>query len=247
MKKRGILAILLLSFVLAFTACGGSKDEDGPNEEQIKQSCQNLLETLESTPDSELSAMLAYYQSSAKEDESAALNAALLEDFIEARPQLGAFNEFGEFTLVKSGKTYTATQRVDYSDRDIDLVYVISALDNDITAININIVYSMGEIMGKAGLNTLMGIMIVFCMLILMFLVISCFKFIPDIEAALKGGSKDAPAPAAPAAAPVVAPAASPAAAAADDDALIAVIAAAIAASTGTTTDDFIVRSIRRR
>ena len=32
-----------------------------------------------------------------------------------------------------------------------------------------------------------------------------------------------------------------------DDGELIAVIAAAIAASTGTTTDDFVVRSIKRR
>ena len=176
MKKRGILTILLLSILLAFTACGGSKDEEGPNEEQIKQSCQSLVQTLESTPDAELSAMLAYYQSSAKEDESAALNASLLEDFIAARPELGAFNDFGEFSLVKSGKTYTATQRVDYSDRDIDIVYVISALDNDITAINVSKVYSLGEIMGKAGLNTVMGIGIVFVMLFLMFLVISCFR-----------------------------------------------------------------------
>lgn len=98
--------------------------------------------------------------------------------------------------------------------------------------------------MTNAGLNTLMGMGIVFAVLILISLIISCFKFLSYFENKAKGDQAAAPAvketPAVPA--PVVA-----AAPAQDDLELAAVIAAAIAASTGTSTEDFVVRSIKRR
>lgn len=110
-------------------------------------------------------------------------------------------------------------------------------------AFNVN--YTMGEKMEQAGLNTLMGIGIVFLMLIFLSFLISQFKHISNLTE--KKDSKSA-APAAPAPAPA------PAAAEeeqeeelADDGELVAVIAAAIAAYEGSTsTDGFVVRSIKR-
>ena len=93
--------------------------------------------------------------------------------------------------------------------------------------------------MAKAGLNTVMSISIVFVILILISLVISAFKVIPIIQAKF-AGKEEAPAPKAVVAAPVATDET-------DDTELIAVIAAAIAASTGSSTDDFVVRSIKRR
>ena len=81
-------------------------------------------------------------------------------------------------------------------------------------------------------------IVTVFAVLILISLVISCFKIFPYLESKKKAGQtetavketvQDVPA------------------AQQDNTELIAVIAAAIAASTGTSTDDFVVRSIKRR
>ena len=99
--------------------------------------------------------------------------------------------------------------------------------------------------MTNAGLNTLMGMGIVFAVLILISLIISGFKVFSYIENKSKekqaaGAPAVKEAPAAPA--PVVT-----AAPAQDDLELAAVIAAAIAASTGTSTEDFVVRSIKRR
>ena len=90
----------------------------------------------------------------------------------------------------------------------------------------------------QALLNTLMGMGTVFAVLILISLVISCFKIFPYLESKKKAGQtenavketvQDIPAEQQ------------------DNTELIAVIAAAIAASTGTSTDDFVVRSIKRR
>ena len=96
--------------------------------------------------------------------------------------------------------------------------------------------------MAKAAMNTAMGMGTVFVMLIIISLIISCFTLIN--KAQKKTESKkaaNAPAVAVPAATPV---AETPQT---DDLELVAVIAAAIAAATGSSTDDFVVRSIKRR
>lgn len=115
----------------------------------------------------------------------------------------------------------------------------------DMTSITINAHYSLGEILTKAGLNTLLGMGTVFVVLIFIAFIISLFKYIPAIEAKFKkkpaqSEAKKAEEKAVPAAAPVVEDAV-------DDAELVAVIAAAIAAAEGTTTDGFVVRSIKRR
>ncbi|MDO4521536.1 MAG: OadG family protein [Eubacteriales bacterium] len=105
---------------------------------------------------------------------------------------------------------------------------------------------TFGETMKEAGLNTLMGIGIVFCTLVFLSFLISRFKYIAKLEDALKN-KKEAP-KAAPAQVPAqTAPTAAPVVEeVVDDGELIAVIAAAIAAAEGTSTDGFVVRSIRK-
>ena len=96
---------------------------------------------------------------------------------------------------------------------------------------------SMGETMKKAGLNTLMGIGIVFCVLVFLSLIISLFKLIPSPKK--PEPVRSIPAPAAPAAIEEEDET--------DDLELVAVITAAIAASEGKSPEGYMVRSIRRR
>ena len=86
---------------------------------------------------------------------------------------------------------------------------------------------------------------VVFAVLILISLLISCFKIFPYLEK--KKAAKAAGQAPQQEETPAAAPAPAPVAAQTDDTELIAVIAAAIAASTGTSTSDFVVRSINRR
>lgn len=102
---------------------------------------------------------------------------------------------------------------------------------------------SFGEMMEKAGLNTLIGMGTVFAVLVLISLIIACFGVIPKIQAAFAKKEKEevaAPAPQVVLQAEEVEEE--------DDTELVAVIAAAIAAFEGSAnTDGFVVRSIRRR
>lgn len=110
---------------------------------------------------------------------------------------------------------------------------------------------TFGELMAKAALNTLIGMMTVFVVLILISLIISCFGFIPKIQAAAarRREAKQTAEQAAGIDNAVSQIAAREAGSGEEEDLeLIAVIAAAIAASEGATSaDGFVVRSIRRR
>lgn len=107
--------------------------------------------------------------------------------------------------------------------------------------ITTNVHYSTGEIMAKAGMNTVIGMGTVFAVLILISLIIYCFTFISKLESRQKKQEEPAPA-AAPVAEQTVAKEEL-----SDDTELVAVIAAAIAAYEGAaSTDGFVVRSIRK-
>ncbi len=96
--------------------------------------------------------------------------------------------------------------------------------------------------MADAAGNTLMGMGTVFLVLIFISLLISCFKFVPQIMDKLSKKSSVVEKP------EVVEEISETVTANEEDDSeLIAVIAAAIAASEQTSTDSFVVRSIRRR
>lgn len=109
-------------------------------------------------------------------------------------------------------------------------------------------VSSLGDMMGKAAMNTLIGMGTVFVVLILISLIISCFAFIPKIQAKFaKKEEKET----------VKTEGINNAVAqiveqeesvdVSDDQELIAVIAAAIAASEGAANvDGFVVRSVRK-
>ena len=105
-----------------------------------------------------------------------------------------------------------------------------------------------GDTMTKAGMNTLMGMGIVFVVLIFISFIIWLLGFIPNI---MSGEKKSAPAPAPVAApAPVPVPAEEPEEEDLTDDLeLVAVITAAIMASMGEEApeDGLVVRSIRKR
>ena len=110
---------------------------------------------------------------------------------------------------------------------------------------------SLAEQLGNAGLNTLMGMGIVFLVLILISLIISAFGIIhkleerkagkkrtvvPEADARVRGVGSETP----PAELPMITENVT------DDKELAAVIAAAVAAFGGTDPSGFTVRSIRR-
>lgn len=99
----------------------------------------------------------------------------------------------------------------------------------------------MGEVLANAGLNTLMGMGVVFVVLILISLLISAFQLVNKLDSIGKKKNVKPAEPVKKEAPPVVEEVVST-----DDTELVAVIAAAIAAYEGTSPDGIVVRSIRK-
>lgn len=167
--------------------------------------------------------------------------------WLDTVEEYGEFDESSignDFTVAKSGGTLTTDMTLKFGDKDITFEMVYDSVTMDVTGISLTSVEPLGTKLAKAGQNTVISMSIVFAVLILISLIIYCFKFISlagnDDKSKKQEESK--PAPVAPA--PIVAQTPN---VASNDSELIAVIAAAIAASEGTTTDSFVVRSINRR
>ena len=166
-----------------------------------------------------------------------------MQSWQTSKDELGAKKESnGKTTVTLKDDQYTVTVPVKFEKANANFVYVFESTGTPVS-MSVDVQYGLGKTLQRAGLNTLMGVGTVFVMLILLSLLISLFRFIPNPEAkkaAEAKAAKEAQA-AAIAAAPVQAEENL-----ADDGELVAVIAAAIAATEGTTTDGFVVRSIRK-
>lgn len=243
--KRITALIVIMMLALILCSCGQQNELYGQYSKQdLYDAAHSTWETLNDMEYSEIIQFQAYYMQQAATDESYESTIEMLNEWLEVYPDLGDFVQETGFEVDKSGKTTTATLSLDYTGRDIQLVYVFNTYDMSINAINIQPIYSFGELMSRAGMNVLMGMGTVFVILIMISLIIYAFNLIPYLtkrsknKGAIEEKSDESSGKA---------DASNDQDNLADDGELVAVIAAAIAASTGTTTDSFVVRQIRRR
>lgn len=239
MKKKIFLIAVLCLCMLGLAACSKTDpttvDYNGHSYEELMSDCQGTVQVLVSMTDEDK----AYYMSNGAET---VVN--LINRWEEATDEYGSFVDFGDFEITKSGKTLTAAQTLHMENRDVVLTYVYTYYSMEVEDITVDGIYSVGEKMSTALMNTLMGMLVVFCVLIIICLIIFCFNIFPYLEK--KKAEKAAAS--APKEDPVVTQIEAREEQQEEDDGeLVAVIATAIAAAEGTSTDGFVVRSIRRR
>lgn len=251
MKKKIALFLSVLSVVMMLGACGAADpttvDYNGVTYDELYAESVSLGTALAGATYEQVEEEKAYLQTA----EGTELYVDLCEKWLAAMEVSGNFVDMAEngFTVTKSGKTLTTDLMLVFEDRDVVFQLVYNYHNMELTGVTINPVYSFGEKMAKAGMNTLISITIVFAVLIVISLLISCFKIFPYLETKKK--EKEAALRAAEQKNTVVAQGETKTEVVeeqlTDDTELVAVIAAAIAAYEGTSTDGFVVRSIRRR
>lgn len=242
MMKRLSIALMMLVLVMGLTACSSKEEveENGVSDSivaSLETSCGDILETLSILTDEEIDAFLA----SGDEFTIIATNS-----WLDNREEVGTFVEVKstEVTFEKEEGKYHLSSDVAFTDKDATV-----SIHFDETGVptyfTMEVQYSLGELMGQAGLNTVMGIGIVFLVLLFLSILIGLFKYIDILLGFFTKKNKKEEVPATPKAAP--APVALVEEELVDDKELVAVIAAAIAAYENTSTDSFVVRSIRRK
>ena len=208
------------------------------SEESLKQQTVTLLEQMVSIPADQMTTIVEQNRKAGSE-----AVAAGLETYVGLEDDLGAYVSSGEGTVKEIDGGYEVTVDTVFEKRACAFSITITEDMTSITGMSFAPVYSLGENMEKAALNTLMGMGTVFIVLIFISLLISCFKYISVFE-----NKKKAAAPAAPAApAPVALTTAAPAG---TDDAemeRLAIMTAIIEHRRRTaSSDSLVVRPIKR-
>lgn len=242
MKKKLSLMLCLCFMVLAMTACGtdpAAVDYYGMSYSEMKTSMEQEVSALVNLSDENR----AYIESYGSKTTNKVV--ALWDEIIA---DLGAYQGLGQFNITQANDTVTVEQVAKFADRDVNVTYVYSfnyeTEGIELTDASVDLVYSLGEKMSKAGINTLMGMGTVFSVLILISLIIFAFNIIPYLQ---KKKDKRSVNSEETKKAVVTQIEQREEQQLTDDLELVAVISAAIAASTGTSVDGFVVRSIHRR
>ena len=237
MKKKLLLIVSLCLIAVGVFGCGSDANAtyNGYTADQLSANNTGILDELMGMSDDDL----LMYQSYGDQMDSATMK--VIKNWSEVKDEVGDFIDYGEVVVTQANGTTTVEQTANFTGRDVKVTFVYDK-DMNVEDINLDRVYSIGETMTKAAMNTAMGMGTVFVMLIIISLIISCFSLVNKAQKKAEDKkAANAPAPVAPSAAPVAA------ASQTDDLELVAVISAAIAAATGSSTDDFVVRSIKRR
>lgn len=275
MKKRLLALVCMITCIFGLTACGSEEALTTFEQKKVdnaelmaKQAIIPILTDYlcdEDTfaqilPDTELSeltmeeiAHMCEQTFGIEVDGYAVLTA--VESFDTALDTIGGIAEIGDATAKIDDDQIVVEVEVKGEKKNAKAEIIFS---NDmfmrLESASLNPVSTTGELMGKAALNTLIGMGTVFVVLILISLIISLFGFIPKLQAASakrkerKKAEKAAGEKTGIDNAVAQITAQEEVADAADDLELAAVIAAAIAAYEGSaSTDGFVVRSIRRR
>ena len=249
MKKKIALFLSVLSVVMMLGACGTQDptkvDYNGVSYETLYQQSVELGTALKSATVDEVKQEMNDLLAAGEQYAIFADLCAKWLDAIEVSGNYVSYDE-GSFTVTKSGKTLTTDLMLKFENRDVVFQLVYNYHNMELTGVTINPVYSFGEKMSTAALNTVICMSIVFAVLMFISLLISGFKIFPYLEEQKR--AKAAAAKAVAAENTVVTQIEQrEEQELVDDTELVAVIAAAIAAYEGTSTDGFVVRSIRRR
>lgn len=238
----------MLLTMIAFTGCASTETELEYNEVQIEEATEFLIQYCNNASAEEIEQWNKMTEFELEQQLTAARVPFTPESFLGSFKsweagvdECGEYLGHGDFVFEASKDELKVTTEAEYAERNatIELLFDENLYLESMT---ISAHFTTGEILKKAGLNTILGMGTVFAVLIFISIIISLFKYIPAIQAAFSKKSSEPKAEVKKEPVVVAAPKQ-----ATDDLELIAVISAAIAAAEGTSTDGFVVRSIKRR
>lgn len=242
--KKLFLVLCMVTCFFALTACSKTDDNTNAVDATIASSLQmigtNYLDMFVNMTDTDL----VSYRTQAEQSKDTVFLSGL-DSWDSVKSELGALVSVDNIDVTKLDEGYSISVSASFEQRKADFTMGVNEEVNAYTSFSISPVYTVGENMVKAALNTLMGMGTVFIVLIFISWLIGQFKHInawekKQREKALKAAPAAIPAPA-----PVVEQYMEEVDAE-DELELVAVITAAVAASMNTSADGLVVRSIKR-
>ena len=230
--------ICVLALTLTMSVCAFAADEVTDDEvANYKSAAETLISQIAGFSDEEIETYLA---------QNDAFTTATMESWKGVKDELGAYSSIVYQNVEKDGDVVTISTVAQFEKAKADVVLMLDLGQQMYTSMTYSVQYSLAANMQRAGMNTLMGIGIVFLMLVFLSFVIGLFKYIEKFQnVGKKKAAEEAP-KAEEAPAPAIAQSEAADEDFADDLELVAVISAAIAAYENTSGDSFVVRSIKK-
>jgi len=254
-KKISLLGLVLILVLGMFTGCGKSETTEY-DQAALEQYADFILQNFSAMSPEQ---MESFQDMSELELDLTLINAGvpisgenfltMMDAWNAALEECGTFIDRGDYTMEVTNDGPVLNAEVNFSDRDAAVEFAFDD-KGSMESLTVSAEYTTGEILQKAGLNTVLGMGTTFVVLIFLSFIIWLLKYIPVLEKKFRKSPETAAVPAAAPAPVQTAPIAGETPEgpdAADDTELAAVIAAAVAAAEGTSPDGFVVRSIKRR
>ena len=238
-KLKSLLAMVcVLALTLAMSVCAFAADTVTEDEAaNYKSAAETLISQIAGFSDEEIENYRA---------QDDAFTTATMESWKSVKDELGAYSSIVSQDVEKDGDVVTISTVAQFEKAKADVVLMLDLGQQMYTSMTYSVQYSLAANMQRAGMNTLMGIGIVFLMLLFLSFVIGLFKYIEKFQnVGKKKAAEEAP-KAEEAPAPAIAQSEAADEDFADDLELVAVISAAIAAYENTSGDSFVVRSIKK-
>ena len=237
--KKLLLVLGMITCMFGMTACGATVEEVdnyGITEAQAFEYAEGLIATMDEV-------VAAGQVEQYKSDK---VIYAALTNYETALADMGDYQSVTDHEIVyDDGILMNITVQGSLRPAVVEIM-----MDEELNLVNIatNVTYSFSEVMTKAALNTLMGMGTVFAVLILIIALISCFAFIPKIQAAFSGKKEEKTVKETKVVQQIIETEEAYSEDLSDDAELVAVIAAAIAAYEGSgSASGYVVRSLKRR
>lgn len=248
MKKKITLLLCMILSIFALSACSSEKEDVTPvaGKDELQTSITSMLLTYHEYSDEDLETYAGQVEQAGYEP-----IASMLRSLENARAEAGSYRSIkDDWDIRYRENAADISVTTEFAERNVILDMTVEAAGSDgagleITSAKFTPVYTMGEKLKSAAVNSLFGIATVAIILTLMVGIISCFRIIPVLERKAVEKKRQEIAANRPQPGPVQ-PLELVEEDLTDDLELVAVITAAIAATEEVPADGLVVRSIRR-
>ena len=189
MKKKISLLICMLTAVLAFTTgCGQEKEVIEYDEAAVSQVVDYVFTYFPNYDDASVEQIKGLREFAFEQQLTEMMLPITPEKYLSAidawkagEEECGAYVEHGDYNFEAGADELVVSTETEFEDRTATVEFVFDE-ELYLESLTVSAQFSMGEILEKAGLNTLLGMGTVFVVLIIISLIISLFKYIPEIQ-----------------------------------------------------------------
>ena len=178
MKKIIKLFCIVSCLMVCFAGCGKGDDKASYNAQDVRAYLETQVADISKGEEEPVDDETATFK---KEE-------GMYKSAVESWNKLAdecckSTDSVSDFAINEQNGELAVTEVIQFEDRKVNITSTFEESDNGyiMTSLSFDPIYSMGEKMEQAALNTVMGMGTVFAVLIFISAIISLFKFIPSI------------------------------------------------------------------